>query len=69
MKIIIIDYLTNSTMQTYYGKGDAECGRFTINDEKQYHSYGSTAAFAGPCSFDEIFHYDNGTNLLFEFLN
>ena len=39
----------------------------------------STATFAGPCSFDEIFHYigphlglyfaDNGTNLLFVFLN
>ena len=39
----------------------------------------STAAFAGPFSFDQIFHYifahlvlyfvDNGTNLLFEFLN
>ena len=39
----------------------------------------STATFAGPFSFDEIFHYifgrlglyfvDNGTNLLFEFLN
>ena len=39
----------------------------------------STFTFPGPCSFDEIFHYifahlglyfvDNGTNLLFEFLN
>ena len=39
----------------------------------------STATFAGPRSFDKIFHYifahlglrfvDNGTNLLFEFLN
>ena len=39
----------------------------------------STAMFAGPCSFDEIFHYilahlelyfvDSGTNLLFELLN
>ena len=39
----------------------------------------STATFAGPCSYDEIFHYilahlglyfiDNGINLFFEFLN
>ena len=39
----------------------------------------SMATFAGPCFIDEILHYifgplgnfivDNGTNLLFEFLN
>ena len=54
-------------------------GRFTINNEKTIIYMASMATFSGLCSFHKIFHYifahfglylvDNGTNLLFEFLN